>query len=141
MSEPVRLVLLDNEPAQALTAVRHPKHRTVIAHLEAALDRGGTRHARPRVRIPAAVRVEAGIDRTTPTAATFNRARVADVPLDQHLADVAASINHAHAVGVADAHLTAVAVSAASPVLVLTSDPGDITRAAAQHPDVVVRLV
>ncbi len=141
MTEPVRLILLDNEPVQALTSVSHPKHRTVLAHIEAALDGGGSRRTRPRVVAPAAVRVEAGIDRRSPTAAIFNRFRVADVPLDQHLTDVAASINQTHAVGVADAHLAAAAVSAVGPVLVLTSDPGDISRASADDPNVDVLRV
>lgn len=141
MSEPVRQVLLDSEPAHALAAVGHPKHQMVLAHVEAALDRGGRRRARPRVMLPTAVRVEAGIDRRAPSAAIFSRVRVADVPLDGGMADAAASINQQHAVGVADSHIAAAALSVAGPTLVLTSDPDDLARASAAGTDIDVRRI
>lgn len=141
MKDPVGLVLLDNEPAQALANPNHPKHRLVTAHLEAALDRGGSRRMRPRVAIPTTVRVEAGIDRTDPAAALFNRARVVDRALESEQANVAASINVQHAIGVVDAHVAAAVLAEDGAVLVLTSDPEDIRRATAARSGVDVRRV
>jgi hypothetical protein len=59
------LVVLDNEAVQALASPHHPKHRKVLAHLEVVERR--KRHAVAiSLVVPAAVRVEAGWDRTSP---------------------------------------------------------------------------
>lgn len=142
MTDPVLLVLFDNEPTQALADPHHPKHRMVVAHIEAALDRGGSRRERPRIAVPTTVRVEAGVDRTDASAAVFNRHRVSDVPLDAESANVAASINRQHNVGPADAHLAAAALAASGPVLVLTSDLADVRRTTGtRSADIDVRRV
>ena len=58
-----RLVLLDNEAVQALRDPAHRKHRRVLAEVEFAFKRV-VRTLPVSVAVPAAVRVEAGWDRT-----------------------------------------------------------------------------
>ncbi len=125
-----RLVLLDNEAVQALRDPAHRKHHHVIGHvLDAAKLRARSRPI--RLAVPAAVRVEAGWDRTDPVWSSVNRFRIADVPLDTDHADAAAGIAQRTGVSVADAHLGA-AIQAAETdnVLVLTSDPADMRKVA-----------
>jgi hypothetical protein len=125
-------VVLDNEAVQALTDPSHAKHRRVLAHLQAVVDR--RRKGRlVTVAVPTAVRVEAGWDRRAPRSAPVNRFPVVDRALDGGQADVAARIHADVRVGVADAHLGA-AIRALPPdahVVVLTSDPGDVGAATA----------
>lgn len=130
MTEPaLRSLLLDNEAVQALREASHPKHRRVLAHIEANLSR--RRRGYPeRVLVPTAVRVEAGWDRTDAVAALVNRLRAEDVPLGTATANAAAAIVSRLGVSLAEAHLGAVAQRAAGDVVVLTSDPADIRRAA-----------
>ncbi len=125
-----RLVLLDNEAVQALRDPAHRKHRRVLGEIEFAFKRA-VRTLRVRVAVPAAVRVEAGWDRTAPAWAFVNRFPIVDIPLDGDHADTAAGIVKRTGVSVADAHLGA-AIQAAEndQVLVLTSDPGDMRRVA-----------
>jgi len=121
-----RLVLLDNEAVQALRDPAHRKHHHVIGYvLEAAKLRARSRAI--RIAVPAAVRVEAGWDRTAPAWSSVNRFRIVDIPLDTEHANVAAGIAKRTGVSVADAHLGA-AIRAAETdyVLVLTSDPDDM---------------
>jgi sarcosine oxidase gamma subunit len=125
-----RLILLDNEAVQAVRDPAHRKHRHVIVLI---LDGAKLRaRSRPiRVAVPAAVRVEAGWDRTSPAWSSVNRFRIADVPLDTGHADAAAGIAKRTGVSVADAHLGAAIQGAeADDVLVLTSDPGDTRKVA-----------
>lgn len=124
-----RTVLLDNEAVQALRAVAHPKYRRVMAHVEATVGR--RRREEPgRVLVPTAVRVEAGWSRTDPTASLLNRLCPADDALDTATANVAARIVGRIGIGVADAHLGAAAQHLPGQVIVLTSDPDDLRRAA-----------
>jgi predicted nucleic acid-binding protein len=75
--------------------------------------------------VPAAVRVEAGWDRTSPQWAFLNRLRIADVPLDAVHANAAAAIHAQAQVSVADAHIGATLQSAPNvDITVLTSDLG-----------------
>lgn len=82
-------------------------------------------------RYPAAVRVEAGWDRTAPAWAFINRFPITDIPLAGEHADTAAGIVKRTGASVAGAHLGA-AIQAAQneQVLVITSDPGDMQRVA-----------
>lgn len=129
MTEP-RTLLLDNEAVQALGDVSHPKHHRVLAHIEVTIGRR-RRGERQRVIVPTAVRVEAGWSRTDPSAATLNRLGAADSPLDTTMANAAAEIVRHTGVSVPDAHLGAAAqYLPAGDVVVLTSDPDDIRRAA-----------
>jgi predicted nucleic acid-binding protein len=123
-------VLLDNEAVQVLGDPAHRKHRIVISHVLDAATR--TTRARPvRVAVPTVVRVEAGYDRRSPASAFINRFRVEDIPLDTAHADAAAGIVKRMGVSVADAHLgAAIQAAAADHVKVLTSDPGDMRKAA-----------
>jgi len=135
-----RLVVLDNEAVQALASPRHPKHQRALAHME-AVERRKRHAAAISLVVPAAVRVEAGWDRTSPQWAFLNRLRIADVPLDATQANAAAAINEQTQVSVADAHIGAVVQSASnSDVTVVTSDPADIYRVAGDHPVTVVAI-
>lgn len=125
-----RLVLLDNEAVQALRDPAHRKHRRVLAEVEFAFKRV-VRTLPVSVAVPAAVRVEAGWDRTAPAWAFISRFPIADIPLDTNHADIAAGIVKRTGVSVADAHLgAAIQAAEADHVMVLTSDPGDMRRVA-----------
>ena len=132
--------MFDNEAIQALVDPRHPKHRVVVAHLAAV----ATRRSRGRVVeaiVPTAVRVEAGWDRTTPSAAAINRFPLRDHALDPTTADVAARIQLVTSSGVADAHLGAtVRALDSADVVVLTSDPDDVVAVCAPAAVNAVRI-
>jgi hypothetical protein len=88
-------------------------------------------HPSVRVAVPAAVRVEAGWDRTSSAWAFVNRFQIADIPLDTSHADAAAGIVQRTGVSVADAHLgAAIQASGSSHVMVLTSHPCDMRQVA-----------
>lgn len=132
-------MVLDNEAVQALTDVRHRKHRRVIAAMDLATPTSGP--TPPRLVVPTAVRVEAGWSRSRSRgAAVANRFRVEDDPLGPATADVAADIRVALRLSVADAHLAAVLKIGQGPFAVLTSDVDDVRRIAA-HLDVAVTVV
>ena len=125
-----RLVLLDHEAVQALRDPAHRKHRRVLAEVEFAFKRV-VRILRVSVAVPAAVRVEAGWDRTAPAWAFISRFPIADIPLDTNHADTAAGIVKRTGISVADAHLgAAIQAAEADHVMVLTGDPGDMRRVA-----------
>ena len=125
-----RLILLDNEAVQAVRNPAHRKHHHVIGLiLDGAKLRARSRIV--RVAVPAAVRVEAGWDRTSPAWSSVNRFRITDVPLDTPHADAAAGIAKRTGVSVADAHLgAAIQAAETDDVLVLTNDPDDMRRVA-----------
>lgn len=125
-----RTVVLDNEAVQALASTTHPKHRRMLAVVEATAGRNRRRAGSMHLMVPTAVRVAAGWDRRRPTTAVINRLRVDDGPLDRQAADRAASTVGALGVSVADAHIAAVLVGAPAPHAVLTSDEGDMRRIA-----------
>ena len=70
-------MVLDNEAVQALVELTHPKHRAVLAHVEAVVT-SRKRGSATRLLVPTSVRVEAGWDRTRAEAAVINRVRIAD---------------------------------------------------------------
>lgn len=125
-----RLVLLDNEAVHALRDPAHRKHRRVLGEVRIIAVR--TARSLPvSVAVPAAVRVEAGWDRTAAAWAFVNQLRIADVPLDTSHADTAAGIAKRTGVSVADAHLgAAIQAADADQVTVITSDPGDMRKVA-----------
>ena len=131
----MRVVVLDNEAVQALRHDGHHKHRQVVAHLAGIAGRR-RRGREVSAVVPTSVRVEAGWDRTQPAAAAMNRLRVTDHMLDASAANIAAAITSSlTGVSVADAHIGAIIRSLAHvEVVVLTSDPGDITRVAGDRP-------
>ena len=136
----MRLLVLDNEAAQALIDPQRAKHRTVLAHLAAVVQRR-RRNVKSSVTVPTSVRVEAGWDRTDRRSAVANRFRIADHPLDASTTNRAAAIAVATGVSVADAHVGAVArASDADDVVVLSSDPDDMQRAAAPRRINAVRI-
>ena len=131
-------LVLDNEAVSALRHSMHPKHRSVVSHLQAVVGRR-RRGDLAAVVVPCAVRVEAGWDRSTPGAAALHRYRVADVPLDAPRADLAAEIVARDRASVADAHVGAsVRYAGRDNAVVLTSDP--TTCAVYAHP-VPIRAV
>ena len=127
------LIVLDNEAVQALSDPSHKKHVHVISHVRVVADRK-SRGLSITVAVPTAVRVEAGWDRTMPAWAFLNRMLIGDITLDGSSANIAASIRQAARVSVADAHIGAVIQAAtAAKVTVITSDPGDVRRVAADR--------
>jgi predicted nucleic acid-binding protein len=125
-----RIVLLDNEAVQALRDPAHRKHRRVIR--EVLVTGLRTVRATPiQVAVPAAVRVEAGWDRTAAAWAFINRLGIVDVPLDISHTDVAAGIAKRTGVSVAGAHLgAAIQAAGVDQVTVITSDPADMRKVA-----------
>ena len=78
------------------------------------------------------MRVEAGWDRTAPTAAILNRlSRARDVVLDGHGADRSAQLREQAGVSAVDATVGQAAGAAHAPVAILTSDASDMRRVAA----------
>jgi hypothetical protein len=127
------LIVLDNEAVQALSDPSHKKHARVISHVQVVADRK-SRGLSITVVVPTAVRVEAGWDRTMPAWAYLNQLLIGDVTLDGSSANIAASIRQDARVSVADAHIGAVIrAAAAKKVTVITSDPGDVRRVAADR--------
>jgi predicted nucleic acid-binding protein len=125
---------------QALHDPAHRKHRRVLAEVEFAFKRV-VRTLPVSVAVPAAVRVEAGWDRTASAWAFINRFPIADIPLDTNHADTAAGIVKRTGVSVADAHLGAtIQVADADHVMVLTSDPGDMRKVAEGRQVTIVAL-
>ena len=136
----MRAVVFDNEAAQPLRDVHHPKHRQVLAHLTGIVGRRQRGREISAV-VPTSVRVKAGWDRARPEAAAINRFRIGDHVLDAASANIAAVIADELGVSVADAHAGAVIRSLPhDEVVVLTSDPDDITRVAGGRPVRAVRV-
>lgn len=138
----MRTVLLDNEAVTVLADPAHRKHRGVVAHLAGVVTRR-RKGAPSRVVVATAVRVEAGWNQIDPAAAAagINRYRVTDAPLDGSTANVAAGIVSRTGVSVADAHSGAVALSLTSDdIVVLTSDPHDMIRAASPRAITALRI-
>ncbi len=136
-----RVVLLDNEAVQALMATEHPKHRRALAHA-AVVGMRKRKAADIDLVVPTAVRVEAGWDRTAPTAALINLLRIADAVLDTRSSDTAAALVSRHGVSTADAHIGAVVFSRLEneAVTILTSDPEDVRTVSGTKTVTVVRL-
>lgn len=132
MTSPVAVVF-DNEAVQALARVSHPKHRRVLSFIEEINQRNQRRRLQTSVVVPAAVRVEAGWDRTARDASLLNRlARARDLPLDGPAADRSVQLRRAATVSVSvvDATVGQAAEAAGSPTVILTSDVADMTRLA-----------
>ncbi len=134
------LVLLDNEAVQALVDASHPKHRRVLSYLDVVADRK-RRGREVNVRVPTAVRVEAGCDRTDPRSALLNRLVIRDIALDTRHADAASELLAHTRVSVADAHLGAtMALCDAEAVAVITSDVPDMRKVAGGRDVRILRL-
>lgn len=134
------LIVLDNEAVQALSDPAHKKHARVISHIQVVAERK-SRGLSITVVVPTAVRVEAGWDRTMPAWAYLNQLLIGDITLDGSSANIAASIRLDARVSVADAHIGAVIRTAATTkVTVITSDPGDVRRVAADREVNVVTI-
>jgi len=135
----MRTVILDNEAVQALSDATHAKHRVVLAHLVGIAGRRRRGDDVAAV-VPTSVSAEAGWDRTDARSASINRLRIADRPLDQATANLAAAIIRRTGVSVADAHVGAAARGAVGDVVVLTSDPGDMVRVSSPTTITAVRI-
>ena len=92
--------------------------------------------------VPTAVRVEAGWDRTAPTAALINLLRIGDAVLGTPSSDTAAALVSRHGVSIADAHIGAVVASRpeTEAVTILTSDLKDMRTVSGTRTVTVVRL-
>ena len=92
--------------------------------------------------MPTTVRVEAGWDRTQPDAATLNRFRITDQTLAAQTANTAATlIAKRVATSVADAHLgAAVQRLVTDEIVVITSDPQDMTAVCSPIPVTIVTI-
>jgi len=136
----VRTIILDNEAVQALSDSTHTKHRTVVAHLAGAVARRRRGTVVDTV-VPTTVRVEAGWDRSAPSAAAITRFRLRDHVLDATAANVAASIQSRCGLGPAGAHIGATVQSVSSgDVVVLTTDPSDIAVVCTPSTPQIVRI-
>ena len=144
-----RIVILDNEAVQALLSLGHSKHARVVARFDEITARtmraGRTRHERKptTVVVPTSVRVEAGWDRTSPSASLANGLGIADVLLDGDDANVAAALRQQLGTGVsiADAHVGAtIARYGGRHITVFTSDPRDIRAVAGSTPVNIVTV-
>jgi hypothetical protein len=133
--------VFDTEGIAALSNPMSNKHARALSYIEA--DRGSRRRrpAGTRFVVPATIRVEAGWDRSTPTAAVINRLGIEDHYLDHATTNFAARLRHRHQVSPADAHIGAVIAShAGQEVAVITSDPGDVAVVAAGDAVRIIRL-
>lgn len=123
-------LILDCEAVQALHDPDHPKHSRATDYIAANAIRG--RRSAPsalRVVVPVTVRIEAGWDRSAPTANNVNRLAKA-----QDAACLGADANNAvqlrtslPQLSVVDATIGAVAASSPPPVRILTSDFDDMS--------------
>ncbi len=125
-----RVLILDNEPIQALLDSQHPKHRIVMAYLEVPARRNRRKTGSLIVLVPTTVRVEAGWDRTATISSAVNRLPITDDALTTDKADSAAKLRNTLLVSPADAHIGAVMRTAEGEVSILTSDLGDLRRIA-----------
>lgn len=114
--------VLDNEAAQALARRSHGKHREVLGLLVAQQQRARAARVAPTVLLPAAVSVEALVDRTS----LPGRLDAQIVPLDQPRAGRAVALRRQAGGSVVDACVAEVAASRTGNVVVLTSDLTDV---------------
>lgn len=137
-----RCFVLDNEGIGALRDPHHAKHRTALAHVEAAMT--GKKAQRSPIFIPTVVRVEAKWSRTAGGTAGYpGTLKFADEkPLDSALADIAARLHLQHGKSVTDCCVAATALretTAGRQVAILTSDPQDLMELTAEaHPAVTI---
>lgn len=136
-----RILILDNEPVQALLDPRH-QHRAAMAFLEVPAMRNRRKAGAMSVVVPTTVRVEAGWDRTASRSATANRLPIMDDVLDSRTANQAARLSRTLGVSPADAHIGAALQAAQGDVSILTSDVADLRRVVQEtgRPATVVRI-
>lgn len=118
--------MLDNEAAQALADPWHAKHRRLTETLRAA----DLRH-RTQVLVPTAVRLEAGLSRTSPTSAHLARFKVDDAALTGARADRAVVLRAGSTASVVDATVAQLAeehAAAGALVTIYTSDVPDLEQ-------------
>ena len=117
------IAVLDNEAAQAVADLNHPKHRRLADVLNAAdLDR-------VRLVVPTAVRIEARVSPGPRKGTGLGRFRVDDIPLDSRCADRAIALADGLSASAVDATVVQCAEEfavAGARVTVYTSDVRDI---------------
>ena len=133
-------MVLDNEAISVLRDPHHPKHRRVLALLEAAAQRGVKRRAAVPILVPLAVRVEANWDRRKPGTINSLRPVLTDGRFDSSDANRAAELRDLVDVSVVDATVAATAEAAPGAAVIVTSDVGDMT-ALAGHLDGTIRIL
>ena len=96
-------------------------------------DRRRRKPQAPRIVVPVAVRVEAGLDRSHKSSAHINwLTRALDWPLTSERADQATRIRTATEVSVVDATIGQAADESDRPVTIVTSDVDDMARLASR---------
>ena len=137
--------MLDNEAVQALAQPHHPRHRHLLAVLEAGFLRGGHPSTAAAIVTPTPVRLEAGLARAA--HANLGRFRVGDVGLTTARTDRCIAVRAAAGGSLVDASVAQAAEEHADTgrrVTVFTSDLTDLPGlvAAGSHPDrVAVRRI
>ena len=132
-------LVLDNEALQVLAHPHHRKHSDLVAFVETE-QRAALRSRRaPGLRTSSVARVEAGVDRTSPASAVFNRFRVGDVLVTPDRADRAIRLNAEVGASAVDACVAELAASLGAST-VITSDVRDLSRLLVGTPVVVHRL-
>ncbi|MEX1217222.1 MAG: hypothetical protein WEA11_01725 [Acidimicrobiales bacterium] len=114
----------------------------MASKIEAARWRS-TNHAHVTLIVPAAAQVEAGWDRKSSRASGINRYPIAISSLDAEAANFAARIATKHSLKPADAQIGVVCQTQTARdvrVIVLTSNPDAITRAASPTPVAAIRI-
>jgi hypothetical protein len=132
-------LVLDNEALQVLAHPHHPKHSDLLAFVEAEQRAARRTRREPRLRTSSVARVEAGLDRTSPASAAFNRFRVGDIPVTAERADRATRLNADVGASAVDACVAELAESLGE-TTVITSDVPDLSRLLADTRVVVHRL-
>lgn len=123
----VRTTILDCEAVDVLRDPYSSKHPKVLRQIQAAINRKARGNV-IEIKVPTAIRVEAGWDRQRPDQAMINRFPAQDVALDALTTDIAARLHRDLSVSVADAHLGAAIATSTGPITVLTSDIEDLTK-------------
>jgi hypothetical protein len=123
-----RAVALDSEAIQALWSDRPPKRRAVLAHIEAMLQPpAGARRTVGKIVVPTAAMVEAGTPSPRELKTALGRLRVHHDVFDRDAAEQACRLDSQLDLSVTDRHVGVAALRSGDDVVVLTSDPGDIT--------------
>lgn len=130
-------VLLDNEALQALSDLRHRKHRAALAVLAAIDVRTRARAGTVAVLTTTATRIEAGTPASAADRAALGRLPLLDMELTSGRADRGTELRRATGCSVVDATLAQAAEELAGPrtsVVLLTSDTSDLAALRAHAP-------
>lgn len=124
-----KVIILDNEAAQAIADTTHPKHTDALSYAE-LVEQRKRKQKKISIVIPTCVRVEACLDHQDSSSTFFNRIGALDISLDKDAASIAAGIRREHGaqISVTDAHIGATVLKKYrnDDVTIITSDPDDM---------------